>query len=126
MGAKVDTEDASCSCECAGEVTGIGADVTGLRLGDRVVAMAPGHFATHERFPQWAVCKLQENEEYNASRIPSVFHLDAYITQTVSTVPIVFSTAIYALKYRANLQPGEVRSYMIHVTVVGNKMLTTT
>ena len=63
LGAKFDTKDASCSCECAGEVTGIGADVTDLRPGDRVLAMAPGHFATYERFPQWAVCKLQDNEE---------------------------------------------------------------
>jgi hypothetical protein len=26
----------------------------------------------------------------------------------MSTVPIAFATAIYGLKYRANLQPGEV------------------
>ena len=81
MGAKVDTKDASCSCECAGEVTGIGADVTDLRPGDRVVAMAPGHFATYERFPQWAVCKLQDNEEYNASRIPSLIRDGTYTSR---------------------------------------------
>ena len=31
---------------------------------------------------------------------------------TASTIPITFSTALYALKYRANLQPGEV-SYIL-------------
>ena len=122
MGAKVDTKDASCSCECAGELTGIGAYVTDLRLGDRVVAMAPGHFATHERFPQWAVCKLEDNEEYTASLIPNLIHVGTYITQTASTVPIVFSTAIYALKYRANLQRGEVGCHF-PVTVESKTML---
>ena len=65
LGAKVDTKNASCSCECAGMVTATAPDVTDLKRGDRVVAMAPGHFATYERIPRWAVCKLRDDEEYN-------------------------------------------------------------
>ncbi|KAI1142338.1 polyketide synthase [Hypoxylon sp. FL0543] len=101
LSAKVDTREATCSCECAGLVINVGSNVVGLKPGDRVVAMAPGHFATHERLPQWAVCKLEDNEDFT----------------TASTIPIVFSTAIYGLIYRANLQPGE--SVLIHSAAGG-------
>ena len=82
-------------------VVEVGADVTDLKPGDRVVAMAPGHFATYERFPRWAVQKLQDEEDFVAA----------------STIPIVFSTAIYTLKYRASLQPGE--SILVHSAAGG-------
>ena len=59
-------------------MTGIGANVTNLKPGDRVVAMAPGHFATHERLPQWAVCKLQDNEEYTVNQTPSPHQVGTY------------------------------------------------
>ena len=68
MGAKVDTEDSTCSCECAGLVTGVGANVTDLKPGDRILAMAPGHFATYEQFPEWAVCKLRDDEDYTVNQ----------------------------------------------------------
>ena len=62
LGAKVDTPNISYSCECAGIVTKIGSDTLRLKIGDRVVAMAPSQFVTQERLPQWAVCKLQDEE----------------------------------------------------------------
>ncbi|KAL1863752.1 putative secondary metabolism biosynthetic enzyme [Paecilomyces lecythidis] len=99
--AKIDTVHASCSCECAGVVTAVGDGVSGLRPGDRVVAMGPGHFATVERLPQWAVQKLLDNEEFT----------------TASTIPIVFSTVIYGLKHRANLKAGE--TILIHSAAGG-------
>ncbi|KGO64925.1 hypothetical protein PEX1_009200 [Penicillium expansum] len=101
ISAKVDTKDASCSCECAGVVTAVGDNVSEFKTGDRVVAAAPGHFATVERFPSWAVCKLSEEEDFT----------------TASTIPGVFSTAIYGLKHRANLQPGE--TVLIHSAAGG-------
>ncbi|OJJ74373.1 hypothetical protein ASPBRDRAFT_193095 [Aspergillus brasiliensis CBS 101740] len=101
ISAKVDTKDATCSCECAGIVTAVGDDVSECKIGDRVVAMAPRHFATVERFPQWAVLKLRDEEDYT----------------TASIIPIVFSTVIYALHHRANLQPGE--SVLIHSAAGG-------
>ncbi|PYI29622.1 polyketide synthase [Aspergillus indologenus CBS 114.80] len=101
ISAKVDTKDASCSCECAGVVTAVGDNVSEFKAGDRVVAMAPGHFATVERFPHWAVSKLRDEEDFT----------------TTSTIPIVFSTVIYALKHRANLQPGE--TVLIHSAAGG-------
>ncbi|KAJ5817603.1 Acyl transferase/acyl hydrolase/lysophospholipase [Penicillium robsamsonii] len=101
ISAKVDTKDASCSCECAGVITAVGESVSEFKAGDRVVAMAPGHFATVERFPHWAVCKLSDEEDFT----------------TASTIPIVFSTVIYGLKHRANLQPGE--TVLIHSAAGG-------
>ncbi|KAK8062318.1 hypothetical protein PG997_014415 [Apiospora hydei] len=101
LGAKVDTRDISCSCECAGLVLNVGSGVTHLRPGDRVVAMAPGRFATHERLPHWALCKLEEDESYVEA----------------STIPIVFSTAIYGLNHRAQLKRGE--SVLIHSAAGG-------
>ncbi|CAI7567668.1 unnamed protein product [Penicillium viridicatum] len=101
ISAKVDTKDASCSCECAGVITAVGDNVSEFKTGDRVVAMAPGHFATVERFPTWAVCKMSDEEDFT----------------TTSTIPIVFSTVIYGLKHRANLQPGE--TILIHSAAGG-------
>ncbi|XXH01409.1 ubiquitin-specific protease ubp2 [Hypoxylon texense] len=63
--------------------------------------MAPGYFATYERLPQWAVCKLEGNEDFT----------------TASIIPLVFSTAIYGLIYRADLQHGE--SVLIHSAAGG-------
>ncbi|KAJ5715138.1 Acyl transferase/acyl hydrolase/lysophospholipase [Penicillium malachiteum] len=101
ISAKVDTKNASCSCECAGVVTAVGDNLSEFKIGDRVVSMAPGHFATVERLPHWAVSKLNNEEDFTTS----------------STIPIVFSTVIYALKYRANLQPGE--TVLIHSAAGG-------
>ncbi|KAL8901562.1 MAG: hypothetical protein Q9207_005141 [Kuettlingeria erythrocarpa] len=93
---KVDTMGATTSLECAGLVSRVGSGVSSLKPGDRVVCMAPGHFSSLEAFPEWACAKLQDHEEYHA----------------LSTLPLVFATAIYGLMDRANLQSGE--SVLIH------------
>ncbi|PWY76505.1 polyketide synthase [Aspergillus sclerotioniger CBS 115572] len=96
LAGKVDSRDATCTLEYSGVVERVGDEVEGLRVGDRVVAMAPGHFRSSEIVPQWACQKLREDED------------DA----TMCTLPLVYSTAIYALMMRARLQPGE--SVLIH------------
>ncbi|GLA42609.1 putative PKS/NRPS-like protein biosynthetic cluster [Aspergillus niger] len=101
ISAKVDTKDATCSCECAGVITAVGDNVSEFDIGDRVVAMAPSHFATVERLPEWAVLKIRDEEDFT----------------TTSTIPLVFSTVIYALSHRADLQPGE--SVLIHSAAGG-------
>lgn len=63
--------------------------------------MGPGHFSTHERIPEWACQKLLDTEDFDV----------------VATLPLVFSTAIYALRYRANIQSGE--SVLIHSAAGG-------
>ena len=93
---KVDTRGGTSSLECAGVITRIGSKVSTLQPGDRVVVMAPGHFATLESFPEWACEKLMDSEEYNV----------------VSTLPLVFATALYGLCHRANIREHE--TVLIH------------
>ncbi|RAK98996.1 type I polyketide synthase [Aspergillus ibericus CBS 121593] len=96
LAGKVDSRNAACTLEFSGVVERVGDDVEGLQPGDRVVAMAPGHFKSAEIVPQWACQKLRDDEDY----------------ATMCTLPLVYSTAIYALTMRARLQPGE--SVLIH------------
>ena len=70
--------------------------MTAFKPGDRLVVMAPGHFATIEAFPEWTCEKLRDNEDFNV----------------VSTLPTAFATAIYALNERASLRPKE--TILIH------------
>ncbi|RYP08079.1 hypothetical protein DL764_002119 [Monosporascus ibericus] len=93
---RVDTRDATCTLEHCGIVRRTGSNVEALRTGDHVVVMAPGKFKNFEVVPSWACEKLEPNEDMNV----------------MSTLPLVYSTAIYALHSRANLQPGE--SILIH------------
>lgn len=72
--------------------------------------MAPGYFATTERVPEWACCKLRDGEEYSVYRILSQsLSQFAHHIQTVSTLSTVYATALYALHYRAHILAGEVR-----------------
>jgi NADPH:quinone reductase-like Zn-dependent oxidoreductase len=67
----------TCSCECSGVLTRVGSRVPDLRVGDRVVCLAPGYFGSLERVPYWATCRLEASETF------------------------------VVLKYKADLQPGE-------------------
>ncbi|MCJ1246453.1 hypothetical protein MMC30_003660 [Trapelia coarctata] len=98
---KVDTKNSTCSTEFSGVVTRVGSSVSKLNIGDRVVVMAPRYFATYECVPEWACYRLLDGEEF----------------VTMSTIPIVFSTALYAFEHRASLQPGE--SVLIHSAAGG-------
>jgi len=93
---KVDTRNATTSLECSGLVSKVGPGVTSLKIGDRVVVLAPGNFATCERVPEWACAKLLDSEDFNA----------------MSTLPLVFATAVYGLLDRAQLCEGE--TVLIH------------
>ena len=94
MSGNIDSKNAAFTQEYCGIVTETGADCT-LTIGDRVVVMAPGHFYTHERVPEWAC-----------------FKLDGENANVVATLPVVYATALYALHYRAHLQPQE--TVLIH------------
>ncbi|KAL2867458.1 type I polyketide synthase [Aspergillus lucknowensis] len=99
---KVTTKDGACKLECGGVVTRVAdSNIHRLAVGDRVVAMGPGHFVTSERFPEWACQKLQDDEDFNV----------------VTTLPFVFSAALYALHYRAHIQSGD--SVLIHSAAGG-------
>ncbi|KFA53738.1 hypothetical protein S40293_01625 [Stachybotrys chartarum IBT 40293] len=96
LAGRVDTQGATCQLECAGTVVHVGSEVTDLTAGDRVAVMAPMHFQTYQTVPQWACQKLQGNEGFDVA----------------ATLPLVYSTAIYALYHRAKLQQGE--SILVH------------
>ncbi|KAB8208925.1 hypothetical protein BDV34DRAFT_189747 [Aspergillus parasiticus] len=97
----VQTTDARCSLECTGHIVAIGSDVRDLNIGDKVAVMYPGYFGTYETVPAWSCVKLRDDEDL----------------RTMASVMMVFSTAMYALYHRANLQPGE--SILIHSAAGG-------
>ncbi|MEU3752670.1 type I polyketide synthase, partial [Streptomyces olivoreticuli] len=87
--------------EGAGVVTGTGPGVSGLRPGDRVMGKVLGGFGPV------AVC-----DERLLVRIP-----EDWSFARAASVPVVFLTALYALKDLADLKPGE--KILIHAGAGG-------
>jgi acyl transferase domain-containing protein len=96
MSGRVETRLATTALDFSGVISAIGPDVTHLKPGDRVVGLAPNHFGTTERVPVAAVHKLLPAEEFTI----------------VPTLLTVYSTALFALRDRANLRAGE--TILIH------------
>ncbi|KAL6233132.1 hypothetical protein BDW75DRAFT_252201 [Aspergillus navahoensis] len=87
--------------ECAGTVSQIGSEVRGLDLGDKVCASTIGTYQTYAR------CRSND-----------VITIPNGMTMTeAAALPVVFSTAYYALTHVANIQPGE--SILIHSAAGG-------
>jgi phthiocerol/phenolphthiocerol synthesis type-I polyketide synthase C len=82
--------------ECAGTVCRVGAAVTGLQEGDRVMGFAPAAFATHVTVPAQVAMRVPEGVDLAAA----------------ATMPVAFITAWYALVHQARLGRGE--SVLIH------------
>jgi acyl transferase domain-containing protein len=101
LGGKTETKEATCTLEFCGVVENVGTEVTRVAVGDRVVVMAPAHFKTSEIVPEWACQKLNDNETFDF----------------MCTLPVVYATAIYALRDRARIQPGE--TVLIHSAAGG-------
>jgi len=87
--------------ECVGEVVTVGAGVQDLALGDRVMAVADGAFAT-----------TVVTDARLAVRVPAGLE-----TEAAATVPIAFLTARYALREIAALAPGQ--RVLIHAAAGG-------
>jgi phthiocerol/phenolphthiocerol synthesis type-I polyketide synthase C len=87
--------------ECAGRVVAVGAGVTGMQVGDRVVACGFGSFASH------ATVRAD-----HAQHIPS--DLD---DEAAAGLPLVLTTAWYGLHDLARLAPGE--TVLIHSAAGG-------
>jgi myxalamid-type polyketide synthase MxaB len=77
--------------ECAGTIEAVGEGVTGLTVGQRVLALAPASFASYTR----------TRAEF-AAAIP-----EGLTFEEAATIPIAFLTAQYALTHLANLKRGE-------------------
>jgi acyl transferase domain-containing protein/NADPH:quinone reductase-like Zn-dependent oxidoreductase/NADP-dependent 3-hydroxy acid dehydrogenase YdfG/acyl carrier protein len=78
-------------CECAGEVTRVGASVRRLQPGDRVAAFATAAFASYVTVAADQVAKLPAAMSYQAG----------------ATIPVAFLTAYYSLVTLAQLKRGE-------------------
>ncbi|KAL4939891.1 hypothetical protein BDV06DRAFT_197863 [Aspergillus oleicola] len=48
LAGRIQTNNATCSCECTGHVVAIGSAVREFAIGDRVAVMYPGHFCAYE------------------------------------------------------------------------------
>jgi NADPH:quinone reductase-like Zn-dependent oxidoreductase/SAM-dependent methyltransferase len=89
-------------CECSGVVTKIGPEVQGFKVGDRVITHADGSFSNFVRSKQSA---------------GGIVHMpDSMTFETATTLPIVYCTALHAIKV-AGLQKGE--SVLIHAASGG-------
>ncbi|KAF2258784.1 polyketide synthase, partial [Lojkania enalia] len=93
---RVDRRDKTTAFAFSGLVTALGPDVKGFAVGDRVVACAPHHLGTGVRVPVGSVHKCLNGENFT----------------TLPTLLLGYATALYALKYRAQLRSGE--SVLIH------------
>jgi acyl transferase domain-containing protein/NADPH:quinone reductase-like Zn-dependent oxidoreductase len=102
MGVVGDPSDTSeLGYECSGIVSAIGEGVTGVKLGERVVAHTPRAYGTY------AFCHGDI-----AGRIPP-----AMTYEEAATIPVAFLTALDALRNHAALRAGE--RALIHVTPGG-------
>ncbi|TGJ78773.1 hypothetical protein E0Z10_g9991 [Xylaria hypoxylon] len=79
------------SSEYAGVITKVGANVTGLSVGDHVYGMGKGHFGNYERVPAAFSQKLQLTDDL----------IEA------STMPLVYMSAVYAFECIARLRKGQ-------------------
>ena len=87
--------------ECSGVVTRIGREVTRLRPGDRVCAVAPNAIANLGRCPAHCAVLIPDSMSYAEG----------------ASIPVIYCTAYYCLVHLANLQRGE--TIMIHAAAGG-------
>ena len=87
--------------ECSGVVTRVGREVTRLRPGDRVCAVAPNAIANLGRCPAHCAVIIPDSMSYAEG----------------ASIPVIYCTAYYCLVHLASLQPGE--TIMIHAAAGG-------
>jgi len=78
--------------ECSGVVTAVGANVTRFKVGDKVLSMgASGAFCEKIAANEYAVFPMPQSLSF----------------EQAAGISITYFTSYYALKQRANIQPGE-------------------
>lgn len=87
--------------ECAGRVVALGRNVSGLKVGDPVMAVAPRAFSTLVSAPRKATIPIPEGLSF----------------EEAATIPIAFSTAWYGLVDLAGLSAGD--TVLIHAAAGG-------
>lgn len=88
--------------ELAGEVLALGEGVTSLAVGDRVAGLLDyGAYASHVVLPAERAFRMPDEMSYDVG----------------AAMGIVYQTSYFALRYRANLQPGE--TLLVHAAAGG-------
>ncbi|KAI9832015.1 MAG: hypothetical protein M1819_004559 [Sarea resinae] len=87
--------------ECSGIIKEVGGAVTNVKVGDRVSSIALGAFSNYVRYPAIWAQKLPDDMSF----------------EIAASLPIVFTTAYYALVDTAHLQKGE--TILIHAAAGG-------
>lgn len=87
--------------ECAGEIVAIGENVEHLKVGDRVMAIAPGSFSSHVITYADLVTQIPDQLSF----------------EDAATIPITFLTAYYALNRLAKISEGD--KVLIHTASGG-------
>ena len=82
--------------DCSGVVTRVGAGVTNFKAGDRVMTWTVGSFRTYARSPASMCYPIPEGMEFG----------------TAASLPLIYSTAYYALFEVARVKKGE--TVLIH------------
>ncbi|MEL7407817.1 MAG: SDR family NAD(P)-dependent oxidoreductase [Cyanobacteria bacterium J06558_2] len=90
--------------DCAGEIVAVGTGVTGLKVGDSVIAMAPGSFSKYVTLNASYVVLKPENLNF----------------EQAASIPVNFLTAEYALHHLAKITPGD--KVLIHAAAGGTGM----
>ncbi|WP_329101452.1 SDR family NAD(P)-dependent oxidoreductase [Micromonospora sp. NBC_01699] len=96
-----DTAEVTLGDECAGVIAAVGPDVTDLRIGDPVVAVAPHGIGSHVLADARLVAPKPERLDFAEA----------------ATIPIAFLTAAYALEHLARIEPGE--RVLVHAAAGG-------
>ncbi|PWQ99246.1 type I polyketide synthase [Leucothrix arctica] len=84
-------QDVPLGFECAGTVIAVGPDVTGLKIGDQVIANTEGSFASYVTVDSALVARKPANIPFEAA----------------AGIPTAFLTAYYGLKELAQLKAGD-------------------
>ncbi|MEM6751604.1 MAG: SDR family NAD(P)-dependent oxidoreductase [Cyanobacteria bacterium P01_E01_bin.35] len=90
--------------ECSGEVVAIGEGVEGFKIGDSVIAMAPGSFSQYVTVHEVLVAPKPESLNF----------------EQAAAIPVNFLTAYYALHHVAQIKPGD--RVLIHAAAGGTGM----
>jgi len=77
--------------ECAGEIVAVGAGVSGLNVGESVIAIAPGSFSKYVTIDSHCVTLKPENLSF----------------EQAASVPVNFLTAYYALNHAVKITAGD-------------------
>ena len=81
--------------ECAGVVSRVSPDVDSLQVGDRVICLGFGHYGTFCRVKASVCHKIADEDDI----------------EVMATMPIVFCSALHALKNLARIGKGQVRTF---------------